>query len=157
MADLQSVGRVALTIVGIAVVAVAAILIAKSMLRPAKEEVERKGSVLTGEYSPTVQECRMLEDSELPEELPHPKVDDVLRYVQVLVHYPGVAATPPASDHVLERVNGSGGAPLAPAWSEVVAGEGGADLYLIYKTTTDFEHARLSRKGTVLAERIDLQ
>lgn len=150
-------GRVTLTLLGIAVVAVAAILIARSMLRPAKEEVERKGNVLTGEYTPTVHECRILEDAELPDPLPPPKVADALRYVQVLVHYPGVSTAPDPQEHLLERVNGAAGPPLAPAWHESVAGEDGTDLYLIYKTTLEFEHARLSRKGTVIAERIDLQ
>jgi len=146
-----------LTIVGIAVVAVAAIFIAKYMLRPAKEEVERKATVLTGEYTPTVHECRILEDSEVPDELPRPKVDDDLRYVQVLVHYPGVSTTPPAADHVLDLINGEGGRPVPPVWSDAIVGDEGVDLYLVYKATVDFEYARLSHKGTILSERMDVE
>jgi hypothetical protein len=151
------VGRGTLTLLGIAAVAVAAIFIAKGMLRPAKEEVERLAPVLTGQYAPQLQECVLLEDSQLPEGLAPPKVDEDLRYVQVEILYPGVEKTPPPADHLLERVNGGGGAPLEPVWNDTDVTEDGAYVYLIYKATTSFEYARLTRRGEVVLERIDLQ
>ena len=94
------------TIVGLAVVGGAAILVGREFLEPARERAESKEGVLTGAYAPRLEECRVLEDSELPEGLRRPAVGESLLYVSVVALYPGAAGAPDLRTYLLDHVNG---------------------------------------------------
>ena len=150
----ESVKRSGLTFLGIAIVAVSAILIAKGALHPAKESVERSQDVLTKAYEAKLIECFVVEDADLPKTLARPKVDEDLLYIQVAVLYPGVDRVPSPLDHVLDSINGLPGTELKPVHTSYDEDEAGAYLLLIYQTDLAFESARMVHKGELLFERI---
>ncbi len=155
MADALGVGRTLLTILGIAAIAVAAVLVAQKFAGPAGEKAEANQKVLTHAYKPKFHECRALDDDEVPESLPRPGVDEDLVYVSVVILYPGVDRVPEPRDHRLIGVNGADGY-LEPVHIEFSESEEGAYLTLIFRANNEFHFARLVRGEEVLFERIDL-
>ena len=149
--------RALLTSLGIAVMAVAAVYLAKGFLRPAQEKVERGQAVLTGAYRPSLVECTVVADAELPRSLPPPKVDEDLLYIEVTVLYPGVERVPSPRDHRLVNVNGRRGAVLEPVHIGYEVDDEGTYLSLIYRTDNGFEGASLAHAKRVLFENVVLE
>ena len=149
-------GRTVLTLLGIAAIAVGAVLVAQRFVSPAKEQAQAGQKVLTHAYQPKLVGCGFLEDSEIPESLPRPAVDEDLAYVEVVVLYPGVERVPEPKDHRLIGVNGEQ-AFLDPAHLDYAETEDGAELTLVFKTTNAFQFGRLVRGATVLFERVEAE
>lgn len=148
--------RLSLTALGLAVVTVAAVLFAKSYMRPAQEKVQRRQEVLTNAYQAQLIDCAILEDSELPAGLRRPEVDEDLIYLQVTVLYPGVDRVPSPEKHVLKEINGVREAELQPVHTAVDTDEEGSYLYVVYQTSSAFEAARMAREGIRLFEKVTL-
>jgi len=151
------VGRATLTILGLAIVAVVAVFIAKSVLKPKQEEVQRKQDVLTHAYLPSLIECTIVEDSELPQSLPRPAVDEDLLYIAVVVFYPGVDRVPEPTEHRLEKVNGVVGRVLQPVHTSYEQDEDGTYITLLYRTDNSFHYGRMVRGERPLFDRVSLE
>lgn len=148
--------RFSLTALGLTIVTVAAVLFAKSYMRPTQEKVERGKEVLTNAYQARLIECVVLEDTDLPEGLPRAAVDEDLLYVQVTVLYPGVERAPTAEEHVLKEVNGVIGTELRPVHTSSDTDEDGSYLYLVYRTDSAFDAARMAWDGNLLFKKVAL-
>jgi hypothetical protein len=156
MADAKGMGRTILTILGIAAIAVGAVLVAQRFANPAKEKAQANQKVLTHAYEPQLRGCFLLEDSEVPESLPKPAVDEDLVYVSILVLYPGVERVPEPRDHRLIGVNGNDEY-LEPAHVDYAVTEEGAELTLVFRANNSFQFGRLVRGETLLFERVQLE
>jgi hypothetical protein len=156
VAEGRGVKRLSLTALGLTVVAVAAVLFAKSYMRPAQEKAQRSQEVLTNAYQAQLVECLVLEDAELPAGLRRPDVDEDLIYVQVTVLYPGVDRVPSPEKHVLKEINGVTETELQPVHTSAESDDVGSFLYLIYRTNHGFEAARMARDGMHLFDKVDL-
>lgn len=148
--------RLSLTALGFTVVTVAAVLFAKSYMRPTQEKVQREQKVLTDAYRPQLLECMFLEDTDLPPSLRRPEVDEDLAYVQVTILYPGVDAAPTPDQHVLEEVNGAYDTKLRPVHTSTETGVEGTFLFLVFRTDHAFEAARMTRDGMRLFGKVAL-
>lgn len=148
--------RLSLTALGLAVVTVAAVLFAKSYMRPAQEKVQQRQDVLTNAYEARLVECRILEDNELPAGLRRAEVDEDLIYVQVTVLYPGVDRAPAPEKHFLKEINGVIATELQPVHTSADSDEDGSYLYLVYQTNNAFEAARMARDGIRLFAKVAL-
>jgi hypothetical protein len=149
-------GRTILTILGIAAIAVGAVFVAQRFASPAKEQVQASQKVLTDAYKPSLVECVLLEDADVPESLPKPDVDEDLVYVAVVVLYPGVERVPEPKDHRLIGVNGRDEY-LEAAHLDYAVTEDGAELTLVFRTDSSFQFGRLVRGETLLFERVALE
>jgi hypothetical protein len=149
-------GRTILTILGIAAIAVGAVFIAQRFANPAKEKLQANQKVLTGAYKPQLVDCLVLEDTEVPESLPRPGVDEDLVYVAIIVLYPGVERVPEPKDHRLIGVNGRDEY-LEPAHLDYEETEEGAELTLVFRTDSSFQFGRLVRGATEIFERVALE
>ena len=148
--------RLSLTALGLTVVTVAAVLFAKSYVRPAQEKAQRSRDVLTNAYQARLVECVVLEDTELPADLRRPDVDEDLVYVQVAVLYPGVERVPSPEKHVLREINGVLETELQPVHTSSESDDEGSLLYLVYQTNLGFEAARMTRDGMRLFAKVAL-
>lgn len=149
-------GRLALTMLGLALLAGGAIFFAKNVLTPAQENVERSEPVLTGQYQPRVEECGVLEDADLPEGIAPPGVDEDVLYVQVVVFFPGIEKVTALAELALDEVNEHVGRRLEPIHTDTEVTAEGTYVYLVFQTTTAFHSARLVRGDDVLADRVEL-
>ncbi|MHC4224382.1 MAG: hypothetical protein ACYSX0_01420 [Planctomycetota bacterium] len=149
--------RFVVTIVGLAVVGGAAIFIGSKFLEPAQEKAQSKESVLTGAYAPRLDDCRALEDGELPEGLRPPAVGEDLLYVSVVVLYPGAAETPDLRTYLLDHVNGVQENALIPIHTEAEEGEEGMYVYLTFRTDGSFESGRLVHDAKPILEHVSLE
>lgn len=150
--------RIVATIIGLGLVAVAAILIGRAFLKPASERAQAKGKVLTGQYDARLDFCDIIEDAELPEGLEPPGVGSTVRFVQVIVLFPQVNVIKgDPQDYVLDKVNGATSPILPPVHSEMSVEEEGVILTLTYETDVNFEYARLVRDEDVVLKRVGLQ
>jgi len=145
------------TILGIAVIAGAAILIGRAFLDPAQEEAESKRKVLTGAYAPRLEEMRELDDSELPGELEPPGVGEDIAYVLVVVLYPGVSLAPDPAGYEIEDVNGDPDIVLVPVHAAEEEDEEGTYVSLTFRTDRGFLHGRLVHDGKVVVEQLRLE
>jgi len=141
-------------VAGLAIVGLAAILIGRHMLKPAAEKQERSRTVLTGLTEPRLARCHILEDSEVPEGVPKPRVGEVIEYLGVEILYPGAARVPDHSGMFLARVNGASGRDLEPLHSETDSDEDGAYLYLVFKVEEGFQYAQIRREDKVVIARV---
>ncbi|MHC4135622.1 MAG: hypothetical protein ACYTDU_11640 [Planctomycetota bacterium] len=149
--------RFSLTALGLMVVTVAAVLFAKSYMRPAQEKVQRGQEVLTNAYQAQLVECVVLENTDLPEGLRRPSIDEDLVYVQVTVLYPGVERVPRSPEkHILREINGVVETELRPVHTSSFSDEDGSFLYLVYQTDSAFEAARMARDGMRLFAKVTL-
>ena len=148
--------RLLLTALGLTVVTVAAVLLAKSYMRPAQEKVQRSQDVLTNAYQAQLVECVVLEDTELPAGLRRPDVDEDLIYVQITVLYPGVERVSSPEKHVLSEINGVVETELPPVHTSSESDNEGRLLYLVYQTNSGFEAARMTRDGKRLFAKVTL-
>ena len=145
-------------ILGIALVAGAAIFIGLEFLKPASESAQAKEDVLSGAYAARVEVCTLLEDAELPEGLEPPEIGSTQRYLRVVVLFPEVNVIKGAKDEYhLDRVNGSRDDPLTPVHSDLTQEDDGAVLTLTYATDIEFDNARLVHDDIVIVERVTLQ
>ncbi len=149
-------GRILLTILGIAAIGVGAVFVAQRFMGPASEKVEASQKVLTQAYKPKFVECRAIEDDEIPESLPRPGVDEDLVYVTIVVLYPGVDRIPEPRDHRLIGVNGADGF-LEPADVSYTESEEGAYLKLVFRTDNAFQFGKLVRGEEVLFDRVEIE
>jgi hypothetical protein len=156
MADARGMGRTVLTIIGIAAIAIGAVFVAQRFTSPAQEKAQAGKKVLTNAYEPRYVGCFLLEDSDVPESLPKPGVDEDLVYVAVVVLYPGVERVPEPRDHRMIGVNGQD-AYLEPAHVDYEVTEEGAELTLVFRTDNSFQFGRLVRGETLLFERVQLE
>ena len=149
-------GRIVLTVFGIAAIAFGAVFFAQRYMNPAKEQAQASQKVLTHAYQPKFVECRVLEDSEVPDSLPRPKVDEDLIYITVVVLYPGVDRVPDPREHKLIGINGRNDY-LEPAHVDYVLTEEGAELILVFRTDNSFLFGRLVRGDKVLFEHVEVE
>jgi len=149
-------GRTILTIFGIAAIAVGAVFVAQRFASPAKEQVQQSQKVLTQAYEAQLVECYQLQDSDIPDGLPKPAVDEDLVYVAVVVLYPGVERVPEPKDHRLIGVNGEN-THLEPAHIDYAVSEEGAELTLVFRTDNGFRYGRLVRGEKTISERVELE
>ena len=147
----------AATIIGLALVAGAAIFVGRSFLVPHADMAEAANPVLAGAYEPQLVEMRFLEDAELPPEFETPGVDDPLRYVQIVLLYPHVVTAPDPREHILDRINGDAKSVLHPVHTSSEADEDGVYVTMVYRTTRKFDHARLTLDRKPVFGRIDLE
>jgi len=145
------------TTIGLAALAIGAVWVAKTMVQPTKEKVERKQAVLNSEASARVTECRILEDYELPRGLERPGVGDDTMYILVTVHYPGYPEAPELMQHHLIRVDGREGARLEPSHAVSETDEDGSYAVLTFRTTQDFTFATLRPGEKVLTGSLRLE
>ncbi len=145
------------TTLGLAALAIGAVWVAKTMIGPTQEKVERGQSVLNAAAAARVVECRILEDSELPEGLERPGVGGRTVYLLVAIHYPGYAAAPGLANHSLIRVNGRPDTTLQPVHTASEPDEDGATGYLTFRTTLDHSFAKLIHGDKVLAESLHVE
>jgi len=145
-------------ILGIAVVAGAAIFIGREFLKPASERAQAQEKVLSGAYDPRIEFCSLLEDAELPEGLEPPEVGSTQRYLRVIVLFPEVNVIKGAKhEYHLDRINGSRDDPLEPVHSDLAQDEDGVVLTLTYATDSGFENARLVHDDIVIVKRVTLR
>lgn len=148
--------RFSLTALGLTIVTVAAVLFAKSYMRPAQEKVQRGKEVLTNAYRARVVDCVVVEDADLPEGLRRAGVDEDLVYVQITVLYPGVERAPTPEEHVLKEINGVIGTELRPVHTSFEHDHDGCYLFLVYRTNSAFDGARMARDGKLLFNEVSL-
>lgn len=146
-----------ITTVGLVAIGGAAIFVGRQFLQPAAEEKARREEGLTHAYSPRQHSCRVVEDHELPEELPRPPVGADWIYVAVVVLYPGMASPPPRTDYLLDRINGVPAAKATPSHSYSETAEEGVFVHLFYRVQAAFEYARLSLDGKAVLEKVTLE
>jgi len=149
-------GRTVLTMLGIAALAVGAVLLAQRFASPAKEQVQQRQKELTHAYEARLVECYQLQDTEIPAGLDRPGVDEDLVYVAIVVLYPGVDRVPQPKDHRLIGVNGQNEY-LEPAHIDYTLTEEGAELTLVFKTDNAFQFGRLVRGDKTLFDRVGLE
>jgi hypothetical protein len=150
--------RGAATIVGLAILAIAATFVGRMFLSPARERVEQRSSVLSGAYEERLTECRILEDAELPADVERPGVGEAIYYLHLAVLYPGVANLPAEpEEHRLVGINGSPTAELSPVHAESAFDDEGTTVYLIFKTDGTFDFARLVRPDKTVLEKVALE
>jgi hypothetical protein len=141
-----------MTLLGLAVVAGGAMLVGGAFLEPEKDKQDAGKKVLTGAYDAQIQECVILEDSELPKGVEPPGIGSEERYVRVVVLFPGVPTIAGTGiDYTLNNVNGDKDSSLTSAASEITADDAGVLLTLVYKTDDEFERATLVRGEEILA------
>ena len=146
------------SILGLAVVAGAAIYIGRAFLKPASEQAQASSGVLSGAYDARVETCAILEDHELPEGLKRPDIGSSDRYVQLIVLFPQAAKISGKKDEYhLDRINGSLSEPIGPAYCEMATEEDGIVLTLTYATNEDFVTARLVRGEEVIVKQVALE
>ena len=146
------------TILGLAVVAGAAIFLGRAYLKPASERAQASEKVLSGAYDARIEMCRFLEDNELPEEIPPPEVGSDTRYLRVLVLFPEVTIIAGAADEYhLGHVNGDPGRRLEPLVSEKAKEDDGVILTLTFETDDSFLDAKLVRGKKVVVGRVELE
>ncbi|MHC4972889.1 MAG: hypothetical protein ACYTG3_11210 [Planctomycetota bacterium] len=148
--------RFSLTALGLTIVTVAAVLFAKSYMRPAQEKVQRGKEVLTNAYQAQLVECVELDPTDLPEGLRRADVDEDLVYVQVTVLYPGVERVAAPEEHLLSEINGVVDTQLRPVHTSSDTDDEGTFLYLVYRTDSSFEAASLARDGKRLFKKVAL-
>jgi len=148
--------RAMITLLGIAVLAGAAIFIMRQFLKPAAEKAERDEPVLTGAYDVRLDACHILEDHELPEGLSAPGVGDESLHLLVVALYPGRDNAPPAEQHFLERINGEAETYLRPVHSSSELTPDGQYISLVFRVLPAFEFARLKHEDKTLIERVTL-
>ncbi len=148
--------RVVITLLGIALLAGAAIFIMRQFLKPEAEKAERKEPVLTGAYDVRLDSCHILEDHELPEGLEPPAVGDESLYLRVVALYPGRDNAPPAAQHFLDRVNGEAETYLRPVHSASEVTAEGHYIQLVFLVPPTFELARLMHEDKTVIERVAL-
>lgn len=151
-------GKGALTIVGIAIVAVTAIFLAKFWIKPAQEDYEREQEVLTKAYEPRLEEIEVLQDIEVSDlGLEVPDVGSSTIYIRLTVLYPGAAKVPDAQDHALENVDGDPERNVPASHAETETDDDGTWLYVVFRVDESFEHARLVRGRVMLLKRFALE
>lgn len=149
-------GRVSATILGLAIVAGGAIYVSSTILKPATEEAQRREPVLTGALDAKLEECRLLEDVELPGDLKPPEVGEDRLYLLLVVLYPQ-RADAPEEEHRLNRVNGHPDLSLRPEHVEAVIEPEGALVHLTFQIDSSFQFAQLVRGEELLFDKISLE
>jgi hypothetical protein len=135
----------------------AAIYVGRAYLNPAAEESQRKESVLTGAMDPRLIEVTVLQDSDLPEDVPALRIGEDAMYLLVSVLYPGVPEVPEPKEHRLTLVNGHPGALQVPAHVETEVDEHGARVNLLYRVAPDFESGAIERGKTTVVKTFILE
>jgi len=147
--------RVLATILAFAIIGAIIFFLVRSFYSEDADEGNSGGEVFTGAYDPRLDECRVLADSELPRDVEIGK-DTIHMLVSVL--YPDTPSIPQPEKHQIEEINGVRGVTLNPVSvdSEYVDEEG-TYVTLIYRIDADFEFARLTHRGKVILERLELE
>ncbi|MHC4956532.1 MAG: hypothetical protein ACYTGZ_22050 [Planctomycetota bacterium] len=149
-------GKSGATILGIAVLAGAAIYIGSRYLSPGAEHAERKEAVLTGALEPQVEAVEFLEDSDLPPGVTPPKVGEPMRYVRLTIFYPQRPKVPTPSDHHLTQVNAESDFEKVPVHVEEELVEEGARLFVTYRVSADFVWGRIECNEKLIVARFEL-
>ncbi len=121
-----------------------------------KEEPKKEDSVLTGLQEPQLHRVAVLEDSELPEGVRRPDVDEDLMYLSVVVFYPGAARVPGVGTFRLERVNGQPRGELGAIATFPEVDDDGAYVEAVFKVGGDFQYAQIFRGPSLLAKKVSL-
>lgn len=144
-------GKSTATLVGIALLAGAAIYLGNAYLFPAAEQTERKEAVLTGNLDPQLEGVVVLQDSELPRGVTPPKVGEDAMYIRVTVLYPALPRVPDPKEHHLVDINGRPDTVREPAHFDTEVDEEGARIHMLFRVEPDFLSAAVARgKQTIL-------
>ena len=117
--------------------------------------MERSADVLSGAYEARLVECRVLEDSELPEDVPAPPVGSATFYFGLTVLYPDHAAVP-TGEHALVEINGELETRVLPVDVDTMVDEDGATVYLTFQSDGTFRYGALARDEKILVRRVAL-
>ncbi|MGH7163437.1 MAG: hypothetical protein ACREID_08125 [Planctomycetota bacterium] len=134
-----------------------AFFIARTFLRPAADDVQRREPVLTGEYEPRLQSCRVLEDHELPAEIAPPAVGESFLYLEVVVLHPGSRLDVDPKTYVLVRVNGNPEAVLTPVHGAADTPAEGTLVHVVYRIEANFEYASLAAGDRPIIKKVVLE
>jgi len=143
-------------IAGILILVIGGVIAGMIFLRPAEKTAQTEPAELTGEMEPQIELVQVLEDSEVPSDLPSLKVAGSEIYLLVTIFYPGLPVVPEPMGHRIDNINGN---PRSHAAALVVnsdSDEDGARADLFFLVGDDFETARLVRGSKVIAARIEL-
>lgn len=145
-------GKSSATILGIAMLAGAAIWVGRAYLFPAAEKTERKEAVLTGAMKPRLESAYVLQDSELPGHVPAPRVGEDAMYMRVSILYPGLPEVPQPDAHRLTEVNGHPAARQDAAHVETEVDDEGARIHLYFRVSSEFEQGTIARGNKTVLE-----
>ena len=153
--DAEGVVRLLTSLLGLGILVGGVFLVVRPFLT--KEEPQKEDdSVLTGLQDPRLHRVVVLEDSELPDDVPRPGVDEDLLYVSVVIFYPGAARVPGVGTYRLERINGRPDGELGAIATFPEVDEDGAYVEAIFKVGGDFESAQIFRGPSLLAKKVSL-
>ena len=154
-ADAEDVVRLLTSLLGLGILVGGVFLLVRPFLT--KEEAKKKdNSVLTGLQEPQLHRIAVLEDSELPDGVRRPDVDEDLLYISVVIFYPGAARVPGVGSYRLERVNGQPRGELGAIATFPEIEEEGAYVEAIFQVGADFESAQIFRGPSLLAKKVSL-
>ncbi len=125
-------------------------------LRPADKTEQSEPAELTGNMDPKIEVVQILEDSEVPPELPSLTVGGSELYLLVTVFYPGLPVVPEPMGHRIDNINGNLKSNAAVMAVDSDSDDDGARADLFFRVENDFETARLVRGSKVIAARIEL-
>ena len=155
MVDPEDVVRLLTSLLGLGLLVGGVFLVVRPFLTK-QEPKQEDNSVLTGLQDPRLLRVAELEDSELPDGVRQPGVDEDLLYVAVVIFYPGAARVPGVGTYRLERVNGRPDGELGAIATFPEVDEDGAYVEAIFKVSTDFESAQIFRGPSLLAKKVSL-
>ena len=125
-------------------------------LRPPNEAKRTEPEELTGEMQPLVELVQVLEDSEVPPDLPALKVGGSKLYLLITVFYPGLPAVPSPMEHRIDNINGKPRSNATALGVDSDSDDEGSRADLFFLVDDGFETARVVRGTTVIAARVEL-
>ena len=137
--------RLGATFAGILVLAGVGIFIGRTWLESEGDAKAGKDPVLTGGMTPFIEDFVIVEDADLPDELPQPRMGENFVYLRVTVFYPGLPEVPEPRAHRLAEIDGDEKAETDVLVVDMDADETGARVDLFFRVDPDFAHARLFR------------
>lgn len=155
MADAEGVVRLLTSLLGLGILIGGIFLFVRPFITK-EEPTKKEDSVLTGLQEPQLHRVAVLEDSELPEGVSLPDVDEDLMYLSVVVFYPGAARVPGVGSFRLERVNGQPRAELGAIATFPEIDDDGAYVEAVFKVGADFQYAQIFRGPSLLAKKVSL-
>ena len=148
--------RAVVTLLGIGVLAVTAIVISHYVLGPAEDAAERRQGVLTGLTSPRLLDCLILEDADLPDGVPPPPVGRDVIYISVGVFYPGAIKEPDEGLYRLVEINGIKENTLDAVHVSKEETDEGFYVDAVFRTDSNFDQAELRRGGATVVKKVKL-
>ena len=148
--------RAVVTLLGIAALAVTAIVISHYALGPVEDAAERRQGVLTGLTKPRLIECLILEDADLPEGVPPPPVGRDVLYMSVGILYPGATKEPDQGLYKLVEINGVKENLVSAVHVSKEEADEGFYVDAVFLTDSQFDHAELWRGAATVIKKVTL-